>query len=71
MEDIEISWMVKTSSTFGAKCAKQTQNFFPHMLFLKIDLIDRGANSEISPMSLASHMSFVTKYRMIDRYSQE
>ena len=23
MEDSEISWMVKTSSTFGAKCARK------------------------------------------------
>ena len=47
MEDREISQIAKTSSTFGAKCARKLWNFivftlWSHdMLFLKIDLIDK------------------------------
>ena len=74
MEDSEISWMVKTKSTFGAKCAKQNLKFchFLHeMLFLKIGMIDRCAISEILLISLVSHMVFVTKNRMIDSYDHK
>ena len=47
MEDSEILLLVKTSSTFGAKCARKWQMFAVFTLwshdtmYLKIDLIDR------------------------------